>query len=228
MWGLQGVRGKLGRALAPNHAEGVYISSDRRSVYHQHEVLYIIKPQGDARYPRDEIQGRLAALQLVDKVYFKNGSCYFAQIKFYKKDSATEQKAPSGRELSSEARLKEPAGDYTTILTKTLLSMLAGSFHHLRWSPSLPEGGHITIAFVHFAKYNSKILLCHQPEGRLAALDDMHRTSRGDDMPSLREPPKLVKLASGNPYAAWIKKSSFRRTRIFCQEGDRKDIFVVP
>ena len=34
--------------------------------------------------------------------------------------------------------------------------MLAGSFHHLRWSPSLPEGGHITIAFVHFAKYNSK------------------------------------------------------------------------
>ena len=49
-------------------------------------------------------------------------------------------------------------------LTKMLLSMLAGSFHHLRWSPSLPEGGHITIAFVHFAKYNSKILLCHQPE----------------------------------------------------------------
>ena len=37
--------------------------------------------------------------------------------------------------------------------------------------------------------------------------DDMHRTSRGDDMPSLREPPKLGKLASGNPYAAWIKKS---------------------
>ena len=48
-------------------------------------------------------------------------------------------------------------------LTKTLLSMLEGSFHHLRWSPSLPEGGHITIAFVYFAKYNSKILLCHHP-----------------------------------------------------------------
>ena len=42
-------------------------------------------------------------------------------------------------------------------------------------------------------------------QGRLAALDDIHHASRGDDIPSLREPPKLVKLASGNPYAAWIK-----------------------
>ena len=37
--------------------------------------------------------------------------------------------------------------------------------------------------------------------------DDIRRTSCGDDMPSLREPPKLVELASENPYAAWIKKS---------------------
>jgi len=36
--------------------------------------------------------------------------------------------------------------------------------------------------------------------------DDMHRTSCGDDMPSLREPPKLVKLASGNLYCGLDKQ----------------------
>ena len=43
-------------------------------------------------------------------------------------------------------------------------------------------------------------------QGRLSALDDMHRTSCGDDMPSLREPPKLSKLASGNPYCGLDKQ----------------------
>ena len=103
--------------------------------------------------------------QLADKVYFKNGSCCFAQIKFYKKDSATEQRAPSGRELSSEARLKEPAGDYATIFDKDVAFDARGLLPPcLQGYTHLPEGGHITIAFVHFAKYNSKILLCHQPE----------------------------------------------------------------
>ena len=32
------------------------------TVYHQHEVLYIIKPQGKCTLKRDEIQGRLTAL----------------------------------------------------------------------------------------------------------------------------------------------------------------------
>jgi len=32
------------------------------AVYHQHEVLYIIKPQAKCTLARDEIQGRLAAL----------------------------------------------------------------------------------------------------------------------------------------------------------------------
>ena len=36
--------------------------------------------------------------------------------------------------------------------------------------------------------------------------DDMHHASRGDDMQSLREPPKLGKLASGNPYCGLDKK----------------------
>ena len=36
--------------------------------------------------------------------------------------------------------------------------------------------------------------------------DDIHRTSRGDDIPSLREPPKLGKLASGNPYGGLDKQ----------------------
>ena len=53
---------EIGAALAPNHAEGVYIIRSLPAVYHQTEGLDIIKPQGDARYPRDEIQGRLAAL----------------------------------------------------------------------------------------------------------------------------------------------------------------------
>ena len=43
-------------------------------------------------------------------------------------------------------------------------------------------------------------------KGGNAALDDMHRTSCGDDIPSLREPPKLGKLASGNPYCGLDKK----------------------
>ena len=43
-------------------------------------------------------------------------------------------------------------------------------------------------------------------QGWLAALDDMHHASRGDDIPSLREPPKLAKLASGNPYCGLDKQ----------------------
>ena len=61
-------------------------------------------------------------------------------------------------------------------------------------------------------------------QGRIAALDDMHRTSCGDDMPSLREPPKLALLASGNPYCGLDKKSAFLRMQIFC-EGAIKKIF---
>ena len=34
----------------PNHAEGVYIINSAGIVYNQHEVLYIIKPQEDARW----------------------------------------------------------------------------------------------------------------------------------------------------------------------------------
>ena len=45
--------------------------------------------------------------------------------------------------------------------------------------------------------------------------DDMHRTSRGDDMPSLREPPKLAHSLRGTPTAAWIKKSSFTKNEDF-------------
>ena len=78
--------------------------------------------------------------QLADKVYFKNGSCYFAQIKFYKKDSATEQRAPSGRELSSEARLKEPAGDYATIFDKDVAFDARGLLPPPTVVP-LPPGG---------------------------------------------------------------------------------------
>ena len=122
----------MGRSLAPNHAEGVYISSDRRSGYHQ--------AAGGCTLARDEIQGLLAALQLADKVYFKNGSCCFAQIKFYKKDSATEQRAPSGRELSSEARLKEPAGDYATIFDKDVAFDARGLLPPPTVVP-LPPGG---------------------------------------------------------------------------------------
>ncbi len=36
--------------------------------------------------------------------------------------------------------------------------------------------------------------------------DDMHHASHGDDIPSLREPPKLGMLASGNPYCGLDKK----------------------
>ena len=44
-------------------------------------------------------------------------------------------------------------------------------------------------------------------QGRLAALDDMRRTSCVNDIPSLREPPKLGKLASGNPYCGLDKQN---------------------
>ena len=43
--------------------------------------------------------------------------------------------------------------------------MLVGSHHHLRWSPSLSEGGQSNFAFGYFVKCNTKISLCHQPEG---------------------------------------------------------------
>ena len=52
-------------------------------------------------------------------------------------------------------------------------------------------------------------------QGRLAALDDMHHASRGDDMPSLREPPKLGKLASGNPYCG-LDKKALQKSTLFC------------
>ena len=83
---------------------------------------------------------RTPCVQLADKVYFKKGSCYFAQIKFYKKDSATEQRAPSGRELSSEARLKEPAGDYATIFDKDVAFDARGLLPPPTVVP-LPPGG---------------------------------------------------------------------------------------
>ena len=49
--------------------------------------------------------------------------------------------------------------------------------------------------------------------------DDIHRTLRGDDIPSLHEPPKLGKLASGNPYCGLdkngaVKKLLSKRTRL--------------
>ena len=61
-------------------------------------------------------------------------------------------------------------------------------------------------------------LMRDEIQGRLADLDDMHRTSCGDDMPSLREPPKLGKLASGNPYCGLDKqKRTFGRQKFsFC------------
>ena len=40
------------------------ISSMRSIVYHQHEVLYIIKPQAKCTLARDEIQGRNAPLMI--------------------------------------------------------------------------------------------------------------------------------------------------------------------
>ena len=46
----------------PNHAEGVYIINSEGIVYHQCEALHIIKPQARYTLARDEIQGRLAAL----------------------------------------------------------------------------------------------------------------------------------------------------------------------
>ena len=46
----------------PNHAEGVDIINSEGIAYHQHEVLYIIKPQERCTLARDDIQERLAAL----------------------------------------------------------------------------------------------------------------------------------------------------------------------
>ena len=40
----------------------MYIINSAGIAYHQHEVLYIIKPQARCTLKRDEIQGRLAAL----------------------------------------------------------------------------------------------------------------------------------------------------------------------
>ena len=58
--------------------------------------------------------------------------------------------------------------------------------------------------------------------------DDMHHASRGDDMPSLREPPKLGKLASGNPYCGLDKKIRQVETcRIFCTKAAKKIFFEV-
>ena len=46
----------------PNHAEGVHIINFAGIVYHQPQGLHIIKPQVRCTPARDEIQGRLAAL----------------------------------------------------------------------------------------------------------------------------------------------------------------------
>ncbi len=51
-------------------------------------------------------------------------------------------------------------------------------------------------------------------KGSDAAFDDIHRTSRGDDIPSLREPPKLDKLALGNPYCG-LDSNQNRKTAPF-------------
>ena len=63
-------------------------------------------------------------------------------------------------------------------------------------------------------------------QGRLADLDDMHHASRGDDMPSLREPPKLGKLASGNPYCGLDKKFDRSQPVDFCLLTTKK-IFLA-
>ena len=59
---FQYLRGKFRLREAQHHAEGVNIINSEGIAYHQHEVLYIIKPQGRCTLTRDEIQGRLAAL----------------------------------------------------------------------------------------------------------------------------------------------------------------------
>jgi hypothetical protein len=41
-----------------------------------------------------------------------------------------------------------------------------------------------------------------------AVVGDIHRTPRGDDMPSL---------------SAWIKKLPFKRTRVFCHSCPKKN-----
>jgi len=46
----------------PNHAEGVYIINSAGIAYHQHEVLYIIKPQEDARWRVMRYKGGLPPL----------------------------------------------------------------------------------------------------------------------------------------------------------------------
>ena len=64
--------------------------------------------------------------------------------------------------------------------------------------------------------------MIYSPKGA----DDMHRTSCGDDIPSLREPPKLGKLASGNPYCGLDKKILVLRNEDFLSRDYEKDIFV--
>ena len=65
-----------------------------------------------------------------------------------------------------------------------------------------------------------------------AGADDMHRTSRGDDMPSIREPPNLIlrfgepllreppglaHSLRGTPTVAWINKNrTFVGRQMFC------------
>ena len=50
------------RTQTKNHGIAVDIINSEVIAYHQHEVLYIIKPQARCTLARDEIQGRLAAL----------------------------------------------------------------------------------------------------------------------------------------------------------------------
>ena len=66
-------------------------------------------------------------------------------------------------------------------------------------------------------------------QGRLAALDDIHHASRGDDIPSLREPPKLAHSLRGTPTAAWIKKEvTFGRQKLLLFWQGQKDLNPRP
>ena len=79
------------------------------------------------------------------------------------------------------------------------------------YHPQLVAVYHQRLAVVYHQAAGKYTLARDDIQGRLAALDDMRRTSCVDDMPSLREPPKLGKLASGNPYCGLDKqKRNFR------------------
>ena len=72
----------------------------------------------------------------------------------------------------------------------SLLDLLFGQFNN----PTVLTLRHILIYryiyYITFLQTNQSVGKCtlarDEIQGRLAALDDMHRTSRGDDIPSLR------------------------------------------